>query len=138
MANDFGAKILILGDKTEKPIAEEIKQKMHSAALDLTGETGLEELAAVIDKPVLLITNDGGPLHMAVALNKKTVSFFGPVDPKVYGPYPPDARRHIVLSRNLSCSPCCRNFRIERCVRGRECLGGIDPEEAFKAALTLL
>ena len=75
---------------------------------------------------------------MAVGLNKKTVSFFGPVDPRVYGPYPPEERQHIVLRRNIECSPCYQKFRLNPCLRNRECLEKIDVEEALKAMETLL
>ena len=75
---------------------------------------------------------------MAVGLNKKTVSFFGPVDPRVYGPYPQDEARHIVLRKALECSPCYRGFRLSPCLRNRECLEKIDMEEAFKAVGALL
>jgi len=138
IVNDFSAKILILGDKSEQALAKAIKINMHSEVIDLSGQTGLGDLAAIINSLDLLISNDGGPLHMAVALNKKTVSFFGPVDPKVYGPYPPDSSRHIVLKKELDCAPCYKNFRLSRCQRNKECLEKIDVQEAFQAVSVLL
>lgn len=136
--NKLGAKILILGDESERPIADTIINAMDNKAIDLVGKTSLGNLAAIIDNLQILITNDGGPLHIAVALGKKTVSFFGPVDPKVYGPYPTDEKRHIVLRRTLECSPCYRNFRLSDCHRERECLEKIDVEQAFTAVSNLL
>ncbi|MBU4346040.1 MAG: lipopolysaccharide heptosyltransferase II [Candidatus Omnitrophica bacterium] len=138
LISDFGAKILILGDITERPIADTVINTMNNKAIDLTGKTSLEELIAIIDKLHILISNDGGPLHIACALNKKTVSFFGPVDSKVYGPYPPDAERHIVLKKNLECSPCYRNFRLTNCLRNRQCLEDIDVALALSAVSSLL
>lgn len=135
---NFGVKIIILGDVSERPIADIIVNTMHHQAIDLTGKTNLEDLVAIIDNLALLITNDGGPLHIAVALGKKTISFFGPVDPKVYGPYPPNERLHIVLKRNLECSPCYRNFRLSGCLRNRECLEEIDLGQALDAVSKLL
>jgi ADP-heptose:LPS heptosyltransferase len=104
----------------------------------LVGRTSLEELSAVINNLHILIANDGGPLHIAAALGKKTVSFFGPVDPKVYGPYPPDEKRHIVLRRNLECSPCYVDFHLLSCKRNRECLETIDIDSALDAVAKLL
>lgn len=135
---DFKAKILILGDESERPISNIILNTMKNQAIDLTGKTNLEDLVNVIDNLDLLITNDGGPLHIAVALGKKTVSFFGPVDPKVYGPYPTDQKRHIVLKRGLECIPCYRNFRLSGCLKNKECLEDIDVEQAINAVSRLL
>ena len=136
--NDFGAKIAILGDESERPIADIIINTMHNQAIDLVGKTSLEELSAVINNLHILIANDGGPLHIAVALGKKTVSFFGPVDPTVYGPYPYDEKRHIVLRKNLECSPCYVKFHLLSCKRNRECLETIDVGSVLNAVAKLL
>ncbi len=136
--NDFKAKVVILGDDSERPIADAIINTMRNKPLDLVGKLTLQELGAVIGNLHILITNDGGPLHIAVALGKKTVSFFGPVDPKVYGPYPYDEKQHIVLEKNLECSPCYVNFRILTCERNRECLETIDIDSAMNAVAKLL
>lgn len=136
--NDYRAKILILGDDSERPIVDTIIKTVHYNVVDLVGKTTLEELIAVINNVEMLITNDGGTLHIAVALGKKTVSFFGPVDPKVYGPYPPDDKKHIILRENLDCSPCYRNFRLSACQRNRACLEQISVDEAINAVSSLI
>lgn len=138
IVENYKAKIIILGDSSEKEIAKKVIEHMHQRAIDLCGLTTVAELAALLGKMSLVITNDGGSLHMAIALDKKTVSFFGPVDPKVYGPYPPDETRHIVLRKNLDCSPCYRNFRLNPCQKNRECLEGIPLEAAWEAVERLL
>lgn len=124
--------IIILGDSSDKELFS------ISRAIDLRGRTTLCQSAALINKADIFIGNDGGPLHMAVSLRKKTLSFFGPVDPAVYGPYPPDERHHIVLRRNLECSPCYRKFRLIPCQKNRECLEKIDVNEALAALDKLL
>ncbi len=134
----LNAKIILLGDKSETGIAGTIVNSMAVKPIDLSGKLSLGELIAIIDNLDILIANDGGPLHIAVALGKKTVSFFGPADPTVYGPYPQDSHRHIVLRRDLECSPCYRNFRLRSCQKNRECLEKIDVTEAVDAAATLL
>ena len=136
--NEFKAKIIILGDESERPIADAIINSMHNKPVDLAGRLSLKELSAVINHLHIFIANDGGPLHIAVALGKKTISFFGPVDPKVYGPYPPDEIRHIVLRRNLECSPCYIKFHLSDCKKNRECLETIDVDSAFNAVNKLL
>lgn len=135
---DFGHKVVILGDQSERPIVDVIINTMKNKAADLVGKTNLEELAAIIDNLSILVANDGGPLHIAVAREKKTVSFFGPVDPKVYGPYPDDEKRHIVLAKPMACSPCYRNFRLSICENNKGCLEDISVGEAMHAVAQLL
>lgn len=129
----FNAKIVLLGDESEAGLTARISALPADNILDLAGKLSLSGLAAVINRLGLLIANDGGPLHIAVALGKKTISFFGPVDPLVYGPYPPDPKKHIVLRRELECSPCYRNFRLAACTRARECLEKINIDAAVYA-----
>ena len=123
----YKATVIILGDASDKDLF------FVPNIIDLRSRTTLGQSATLVSKADLFIGNDGGLLHMAVGLNKKTVSFFGPVDPQVYGPYPPDEKQHIVLSRNLECSPCYRRFRLSPCLRNRECLEHIEVDEALRA-----
>ncbi|HLD82915.1 MAG TPA: glycosyltransferase family 9 protein [Candidatus Omnitrophota bacterium] len=137
ITSEFKAKIIILCDESERPIADVIVNTADSKPIDLAGKTTLEELAAMIGSLNLLITNDGGPLHMAVALGIKTVSIFGPVDDRVYGPYPRD-NKHIVIKGGLSCQPCYQQFRMPLCDKDRECIKSIPVDEVFLAARSLI
>jgi heptosyltransferase-2 len=149
---ELNAKVVLLGSAEEKPIARIVSEKMgqsHSIRTDtlgtvpifpiinLTGKLDLKELAAVISELKLLICNDGGPLHMAVALGVKTVSIFGPVDEIVYGPYPPN-EKHIVIKKDISCRPCYKDFRFTGCLNNRKCLEEITVDEVFEKVKQLI
>jgi len=56
--------------------------------LNLTGNTSLASLAALVRRADWVICNDSGPLHLAAALGVKTLGVFGPTDPRLFGPYP--------------------------------------------------
>jgi lipopolysaccharide heptosyltransferase II len=137
LVDKFGVKVVILGDESERKIAEVIVCAMVTKPIDLVGKTGLEILPAVIKNCNLLITNDGGPMHMAAALGVKSVSVFGPVSEIVYGPYPASSR-HLVVKADIGCRPCYRNFRLEVCQQDRECLKQVSVEEVFSAVSRLL
>lgn len=137
ISRDFGAKILILGDESERPIADVIVNTMVNKPVDLTGKTSLEEFAAVIGRLRILITNDGGPLHIGVSQGIKTVSIFGPVDDLVYGPYP-KSEEHIVIKSDVSCRPCYKDFKMPLCDRERECINLIGVDEVFNAVRRLM
>ena len=129
---ECAAQVVILGDSSEKPIADIITATMKNEPLDLTGKLSLTELLAVISRLSLLVTNDGGPLHIAVAAGVKTVSIFGPVDSTVYGPYPP-SEKHIVIKNDIACRPCYKKFRMDICMHDKECINSISTEEVFAA-----
>lgn len=138
LIRDLRAKVVLIGDTGEQDLARIIQQATENKTLNLIGKTSLRDLIAAVDKLDMLVTNDGGPLHIAAALGKKTVSFFGPVDPRVYGPYPPDIKKHVVLKSDLDCSPCYVKFRLLECLRQRECLKDISVKQALLAIKSLL
>jgi lipopolysaccharide heptosyltransferase II len=131
------AKVVILGDESERKIAEVILHAMPHKPIDLVGKIGLDILPAVIKNCNLLITNDGGPMHMAAALGIKSVSVFGPVSEVVYGPYPVNSQ-HVVLKTDMECRPCYKNFRLAVCDKDKECLKQVSVDAVFNAAVGLL
>lgn len=137
LAAELKAKILILGDESEAKISDVIVHVMRNKPIDLAGKTSLDILPAVIKNCNLLITNDGGPMHMAVALGVRTVSVFGPVSELVYGPFP-FKNNHVVLKWDMSCRPCYNNFRLPGCDKDRECLRSISVDAVFEASQKLL
>ena len=133
IAMRYGAKVMLLGDSGEAGICEDIQNKLKNKAVMACGKTSLRNFLGLINRCRLIITNDGGPLHMAVGLGLNTISIFGPVDDKIYGPYPP-ASKHVVISRkDLSCRPCYKKFKYKGCDK-RECLTSIKPNDILDAA----
>jgi len=130
-------KILLFGDRSEVALTEEIMKVCEGKPLNLAGKTSLVLLAALLKKLDLFISTDGGPMHMAVSLGTKTVSVIGPVDERVYGPYPQNAD-HLVVKSNLDCRPCYNNFRLQPCQRNKECLNSIDAEKVIDSAEEIL
>jgi len=54
--------------------------------LNLTGNTSLVSLPALIKRAEWVISNDSGPMHLAAALGVRTLGIFGPTDPRLFGP----------------------------------------------------
>jgi heptosyltransferase-1 len=65
--------------------------------LNLTGNTSLVSLPALIKMADWVITNDSGPMHLAAALGVRVIAIFGPTDSRLYGPYPPNAPTNFVI-----------------------------------------
>ena len=87
-------------------------------AYDLAGRTTLAELAALIRRAALCVTNDSGSMHLAVALGRLVVSVFGPTDPVRIGPY---GRPEAVVRADVPCAPC-HLRRLRDCPRGHLCM----------------
>jgi heptosyltransferase-2 len=72
-------------------------------ARNLSGQTTLSQLAALLRRAEVCVTNDSGSMHLAVALGRPVVSIFGPTDPFWIGPY---GRPEAVVRANVPCAPC--------------------------------
>jgi heptosyltransferase-1 len=64
---------------------------------NLTGNTSLVSLPALIKRADWVIANDSGPMHLAAALGVKVLGVFGPTDPQLFGPYPLNAPTNVVV-----------------------------------------
>ena len=85
-------------------------------------KTDLRELAALTSRAQLFVSNDTGPLHLAVALKINTVAVFGATDPLRNGAY---GGGHRVQTGNVDCHPCWKTT-CER--QDRACLTWVKPE----------
>lgn len=134
---DLGIKAVIFGDNSEVDLIKGMVKLTKSKPADLSGKTALGMLPALFKKAALLITNDGGPLHVASAVGTKTVSIFGPVDERVYGPYPV-SERNIVITNDIACRPCYQKFKMSVCRIDKSCLNSISVNEVFEAVRKLI
>lgn len=62
----------------------------------------------VLAGAALLVTVDGGIMHVAVGLGVPTVALFGPTDPALWFPYE-NAGPYRVLATRPDCAPCSRH-----------------------------
>ena len=107
LTNATGARILLTGSETERPLCLEIAAQMETEALVMAGKTTLDQLAATFADCRLVLGLDSGPLHLAVAVGTPTVHLYGPVDPAAFGPWGVRERHPVVVSA-WPCIPCDR------------------------------
>ncbi len=131
LIKECSGKVIILGDKNEETIINDVVSSMEGKPSLVLTNLPLKKVVAVLSLCRLVYCNDSGPLHIAVGLGVKTVSVFGPVDEKVYGPYPPD-ERHKVITAGVDCRPCYKNFKVPECGNIR-CLEELRVDEIINA-----
>jgi len=85
----------------------------------------------------LLISNDGGPAHVAALTPIATIVFYGPETPTLYGSV---GEKSINLYTPLACSPCLTayNHRQSPCEGKNVCLTSIPPDLVLEKSYALL
>lgn len=114
--------ILLFGREGERPVADEILRDSGGRGVDFTGKTGLLQLAALLERCQILVTNDTGTMHMAAAVGTPVVALFGSTDPSATGPL---GEGHVVVRKEVPCSPCLKRI----CPTDHRCMAMITVEE---------
>lgn len=126
------AKIFIFGGPGEEHLASRIENATNHPVTNLAGKLSLNELAYLISRLDLFVTNDSGPMHMAAAAKTPVVALFGPEDPIHTRPYTsPDFYR--IVQKKLGCRPCTN----KTCARPI-CMESLEPKDVLQACLDLL
>ena len=132
-----GVRPVFIGAPSETDYVAAIAVDAGESAVDLAGTLSIDALLALFERSAMLITNDSGPLHLAVTQDLPTLSFFGPETPVLYGPSAP----HRIMYQELACSPCINVHSQKQihCIYGRPlCLEQISVEAAFAEATAML
>ena len=127
-----GVKIVISGSTKDLKLAGEIKAMMKNEPVITAGKTTLKQLGAVFARSDLVIANDTGPMHLAVAMKAPTIALFGPTSPAMTGPYGDGCYRTI--SRNDACDIPCYDFTCT----DNSCMRAIKVEDVLKEAISML
>lgn len=127
LARNCKASIIFIGMGEDKDIVDEITKNMRGKFYNFIDKTNIRQLASLLKRAKLLITNDSGPLHLGCAMGTNVLAIFGPTDPKKYGP---TGEFDVVINKKLHCSPC----ESASCKYNRECMKLISADEVYEAA----
>ncbi len=126
----YNAKILVVWGPGDKVEAEKIIGLMKEKAV-LAQKSEIHEMAALMSKCKIVIANDSGPMHIAVAIATPVLSLHGPTDPKLQGPFG-DKHEWIRLDE-LECIGC----NLLDCPKHHECFLNL-PVERVLSKIDLL
>jgi lipopolysaccharide heptosyltransferase I len=115
----FGGTAVFVGGREEVPLARKVARRLRGHTIDLSGRTSLPHLAAVLEAADVMVANDTGPLHLAVALGRPVVAPYTCTSIRLNGPY--GAESGAVETR----VPCQGSY-IKRCDR-LDCMNELTP-----------
>lgn len=124
--------ILIFGGKDEEDAVAKILQNVPNKEkiINLAGKTNIMQLAAIIKKCKLFISNDSGPMHLAGAVGIPVIGIFGSTDPKKTGP----RGKVIIIKKDIDCSPCLKRV----CPTELECMDAISVNDVMEKVRELI
>ncbi|MFO0972235.1 MAG: lipopolysaccharide heptosyltransferase II [Phycisphaerae bacterium] len=127
------AEVIVTGTPGERAIAAAIRAAArHALVYCFEPPLGLGPLKALVCDADLLVTNDTGPRHFAIAFDVPVVTIFGPTDP-VWTATAGARERSVMLT--LDCMPC----QQKRCPLGHnDCLRKLEVDPVLAAAEALL
>jgi ADP-heptose:LPS heptosyltransferase len=153
MAADDGFRVLVIGDHSEKELAEAVVEHAvgRGAADDapetrpqvesLAGQLGLGELAALLADCSVVVANDSGPRHLAQALGAPTVGVFWTGNAINAGPLGRSLHR-IHLGWTTRCGVCGVDvtqvgWTAPRCPHDESTVEAVAPEAVYEDVLQL-
>lgn len=126
--------ILLFGSVNEIKTAENIASKSKNV-LNFAGKLSISETASYMRSSDVVISNDSGLMHMAVALDIPVVAMFGPTV-RGFGFFP--RGRNMVIEKNLECRPCSMHGSSSCRINTYDCMRSITPSEVFDAVSSFL
>jgi ADP-heptose:LPS heptosyltransferase len=135
LAQKYDFKILLVCGSKDLLIAESVMKNMRSSVISLAGKTSVSQLASLLKRSSLFISNDSGPVHIASAVGTPVISIFGRkqkgLSPRRWGPV---GVKDKVLHKDSGCIECLAH----NCKKHFACLKAISVDDVVSCADSLL
>jgi ADP-heptose:LPS heptosyltransferase len=82
IASELNMKIIVTGSASEQNLCERIAKGIGAHAYSLAGALNLSEFIALIDKAPLIISVNTGTIHVAAAMQTKTIVLYALTNPQ--------------------------------------------------------
>jgi heptosyltransferase-2 len=129
---EWDCRILLFAGPGEQEIARKITEASRASIINTAPDNvDLALLKPLVKRCRLLVTNDTGPRHYAVAFGIPVVVVMGPTDPRYTAS---NLEKTIVLQEKLTCIPCHEKV----CRYEHECMTRISPQSVLAACERLL
>ncbi|MBL7091798.1 MAG: lipopolysaccharide heptosyltransferase II [Candidatus Omnitrophica bacterium] len=135
LAGEFKVRVAVVAGPDDVNKGKNLISLMRCGCIDACGKTTVSQLASLLRRCCLFISNDSGPVHIAAAVGVPVVAVFGRsqpgLSPRRWGPTGKD---DIVLHKDAGCRQCLAH----NCQKGFACLQAISVEEVLAAARKIL
>mgnify|MGYP001421906981 CR=1 FL=1 len=135
LSQKYGFKILIVAGPKDLKYAEALIKHLQLPVINLAGKASVTQLASLLKRCALFISNDSGPVHIASALGTPVISIFGRnqagLGPKRWGPLGPKDK---FLRKETGCIECLAH----NCKKQFACLRAISVDDVVSAADSIL
>ncbi len=126
LGKKYKAKILLVWGPGEEEYTKAVRGGIGPGA-EMIPLTTLTEMAAIISKADLIITNDSSPKHIANALGVRSIAIYGPTSPYVWNDN--DMKKNPALRADVPCIQCEKRV----CPRERHiCMENLKPDSVLK------
>ncbi|MFQ5903773.1 MAG: glycosyltransferase family 9 protein, partial [Candidatus Binatia bacterium] len=132
----YPCEILLFGGPEDGDIVARIQELSGNLGVSLAGKVDLQELACALDWCDVFITNDSGPMHMAVARGIPVVAIFCATTPSL-GFYPYSSRA-VIVEKELPCRPCSSHGGRRCPLATGDCMRLIKDEDVLRGVERLL
>jgi ADP-heptose:LPS heptosyltransferase/2-polyprenyl-3-methyl-5-hydroxy-6-metoxy-1,4-benzoquinol methylase len=135
----MGLTVVLLGLPSEAAYVGQlmgmVSPEARKRVVNSAGQLDLFELFALLEGASCVVTNDTGPMHMAIALRSPTVCLFGPGHPAHYGV----ERANVeIIYQPVFCSPCLYEIADPPCDGNNICMKAIRPTTVVAAVQRLI
>ncbi len=124
------AVIFLVGGASEKVLESKFLLDGSDNVVSVIGKTNIGQLASLYEQMDLVVTNDGGPMHIATTTESPVIALFGPSPYRRFGPL---GKNNTVISLDMPCSPCPQFVKGKkpRCTDNK-CMKEISVEVVFR------
>ncbi|MDD8017543.1 MAG: glycosyltransferase family 9 protein [Bacteroidota bacterium] len=119
-------KVVLTGGKFDQEIVNDIVSQTNAVYV---GNLSLRNVSAAMSLANVVVSNDCGIMHMAVAVNTPTIGIFGPGQDKIWFPY---SLPHIALRKHVPCNPCHLNVCNRTGYGFMECMNLLTVDEVYR------
>lgn len=130
-----GARVMLSYGPGEEATIEAVQAKA-SQPFSTNKGLNLGVLKAVYDRAALVLTNDTGPRHIAVALGRPVVCIMGPNDPRYTAL--PDVEKGEVIRQAVDCTPYAWPCQLKHCPIDHRCMREISVERVLASCVAAL
>jgi ADP-heptose:LPS heptosyltransferase len=132
-----GMRVAVNGSPAEAALVAEVAGKMRHPAVALAGPLGLGGLCGLLERAALVVSNDTGPLHLALALGVPSVGIFWLTNLIEAMPLHQSHLR-AALSLQTRCPVCGQENVTTRCPHDDSFVAEVGVEEVERVARSLL